>query len=495
MIFFRSLIALIAWMMLHSVLSAADRPLASKPFPGTSSTWNGFVRHDFMVHDHPAIVVVPEKERPGRPWIWRGEFFGAFADADIALVRAGWHLVYLAVPDLFGSPTAIQRWEGFYEMLIRDHGFSPKAGLIGLSRGGLYCMNWAAAHPEKTLAVYLDNAVCDFKSWPGGQPKKLGTGVGAPAEWVKLLQAFHFADDAAAIAYPHNPVDHLAPLAKAQIPLMLVYGDADKVVPHAENSALVYERYRQLKGPVERIVKPGQDHHPHGLKDVTPVVQFFEAAFATSTTALDLTPPRIIRENIEWLDVWVPGHEIKGQPRVLLIGDSITRGYYGGVENRLKGKAIISRLTTSKSVGDPGLLGEVALILSQSSFDVIHFNNGLHGWGYTEAEYAKALPDLVATIRKNAPNAKLVWAAITPMRVAGKLTDLRADNSRVIARNAIARKQMLAEKIPVNDLNTRIIDHPEWYSNDGVHLNAQGTDQLAEQVADAIQKQLSAVAR
>jgi len=63
----------------------------------------------------------------------------------------------------------------------------------------------------------------------------------------------------------------LAPLAKAKIPLLLVYGDKDTVVPHAENSELVYDRYKALAGPVVRVVKPGLDHHPHGLKDVTPV--------------------------------------------------------------------------------------------------------------------------------------------------------------------------------------------------------------------------------
>jgi hypothetical protein len=40
------------------------------------------------------------------------------------------------------------------------------------------------------------------------------------------------------------------------------------------------------------------------------------------------SPPGARRESIEWLDVWVPGNEVKGLPRVLLIGDSITRGYY-----------------------------------------------------------------------------------------------------------------------------------------------------------------------
>jgi len=223
--------------------------------------------------------VVPEKALPpGRPWVWRGEFFGAFADVDVALVKAGWHLAYLKVPDLFGAPKAVRKWEVFYEAMVKDHGMHAKPGLIGLSRGGLYCMNWAAAHPDRTLAVYLDNAACDFKSWPGGQPQKLGTGKGSEAEWKKVLAAYEFKSDDEAIAYKHNPADNLAPLAKAKIPLLLVYGDKDAVVPHAENSELVYDRYKALGGPVERVVKPGQDHHPHGLKDVTPVVKFFTDA-------------------------------------------------------------------------------------------------------------------------------------------------------------------------------------------------------------------------
>lgn len=133
-------------------------------------------------------------------------------------------------------------------------------------------------HPDQTLAVCLDNAVCDFKSCPGGTPKKLGTGKGSETEWKKLLTACDFKSDDEAVAYNLNPVDNLAPLAKAKIPLLLVYGDKDTVVPHAENSELVFDRYKELGGPVERVVKPGQDHHPHGLKDVAPVVKFFAAA-------------------------------------------------------------------------------------------------------------------------------------------------------------------------------------------------------------------------
>ena len=273
------------WITLAAAFAVLALPAAApaadlKPFPGQPTTWQGFNRHDFKVNGLSATVVVPPKPRPGRPWLWRGEFFSAFADADVALVKDGWHLAYLAVPDLFGSPKAVAKWEALYDLLTTAHGLHPKPGLIGLSRGGLYCLNWAAAHPDRTLAVYLDNAVCDFKSWPGGKPLALGAGKGSAGEWKKMLAAYGFKTDAEAVAYKLNPVDNLAPLVKAKIPLLLVYGDSDTVVPHAENGGRVYDRYKVLGGPVERVVKHGQDHHPHGLTDVSPVLNFFDAALA-----------------------------------------------------------------------------------------------------------------------------------------------------------------------------------------------------------------------
>lgn len=68
----------------------------------------------------------------------------------------------------------------------------------------------------------------------------------------------------------------MPPLPGARVPILLIYGDSDSVVPHQENSALVYERYKALGGAVEQIVKPGRDHHPHGLADPRPIVDFFE---------------------------------------------------------------------------------------------------------------------------------------------------------------------------------------------------------------------------
>jgi lysophospholipase L1-like esterase len=196
--------------------------------------------------------------------------------------------------------------------------------------------------------------------------------------------------------------------------------------------------------------------------------------------------PRIVRENVEWLDVWVPDVNAHDLPRVLLIGDSITRGYGKEVEQKLKGKAYVARLATSKSVGDPALLAEVSLLLGQYRFDVIHFNNGMHGWGYTEEEYAKDFPELLETLNKGAKGAKLIWATTTPVREANQLEQFNPRTERVKARNKIAAEQVAKDKMAVDDLFTLVENHPEYYSKDGVHFGPKGVSAQAAQVAERI---------
>jgi len=251
-------------------------------FPGTKTQWQGFDRYDFDFNGKPAIVVVPPNPLPGKPWAWRGEFFGAFANADVELVAKGFHLVYLRVPDLFGSPEAVKYWNDFYAELTGKYGFAKKVALIGLSRGGLYCYNWAAANPDKVACIYADAAVCDVKSWPGGKPKGLGKGEGSASEWANLLKAYGFKSDAEAIAFRGNPVDNLKPLAAANIPLLHVYGDADTAVPWDENTGVLAERYKQLGGNITLIPKPGVNHHPHGLTNPAPIVDFILKYAATN---------------------------------------------------------------------------------------------------------------------------------------------------------------------------------------------------------------------
>jgi len=241
----------------------------AEPFGGKTSEWKGFERHDYEVAGRMATVVIPSKTAPGTPWLWRGEFFGAFATVDEALLRLGWHVAYLACPNTFGRPDTMERWQEFYKQLTEKHGFSRRPVLLGMSRGGLYVYNWAAAHPETVGLIYGDAPVCDVKSWPGGK----GKGKGSPKDW-ELFQKVYGLSEQQAMEWKHNPIDILEPIAKAHIPILHVYGDADDTVPPAENTLILKQRYEALGGHVALIAKPGVGHHPHSLEDPTPIVDY-----------------------------------------------------------------------------------------------------------------------------------------------------------------------------------------------------------------------------
>jgi pimeloyl-ACP methyl ester carboxylesterase len=251
---------------------AAPPTPAPEPLPGRSSPWKGGDRHDFECDGRPATVVAPPgPAAPGRPWLWRGEFFGAFPAVDVALLRRGWHIAYLQCKDTFGSAETMGHWEAFHRLLTRRHGLESKPVLLGMSRGGLYVYRWASRRPETVGLIHGDAPVCDVKSWPGGK----GKGKGSAKDW-ELFKRVHGLDEAQALAWRENPVDILAPIARARIPIIHLVGDADDVVPSAENTDVLQKRYRQLGGRIEVVVKKGVGHHPHSLEDPTPIVEFIE---------------------------------------------------------------------------------------------------------------------------------------------------------------------------------------------------------------------------
>ncbi len=244
---------------------------AEDKFPGKQSEWNGYARFDFEVNGRPVLVVCPKKAVEGNPWVWHGEFFGHKPAPDIALLGKGFHIVYTQISNQFGSPTAVAHWNEVYKVLTEQHDFSPKPALVGVSRGGLYCYNWASQNPEKVSCIYGDAPVCDAKSWPMGK----GSGVGSHDEVRKLLAAYDVKSEEEVFAKLLNPIDTLTPLAKAHVPLLHVYGDKDEIVPWEENTKVIADRYRALGGEMILIDKPGVGH-VHGLDDSTPLIEFIE---------------------------------------------------------------------------------------------------------------------------------------------------------------------------------------------------------------------------
>lgn len=251
---------------IYKALTGKEAPACNtqQAFPGKKSEWEGYDRYDFICNGRRAIVVTPKKIAQGRPWIWRPAFFGAFPSVDKALLEKGFHVAFYDLTHLYGSPRAMELGSVFYEVMKGYYQLSPKVTLEGFSRGGLCALNWAAKNTDKVACIYVDAPVCDVFSWPGRKNKELWNGV--LKEWNT--------DDEGMNNFKGNPIDNLAPLAKAGIPIMGVCGDSDKTVPYEENMKIVAERYRALGGNVEIILKPGCDHHPHSLEKPEPVVDF-----------------------------------------------------------------------------------------------------------------------------------------------------------------------------------------------------------------------------
>src|SRR5205823_5631460 len=131
--------------------------------------WNGYTRFDIRIDGRDCTVIGPDKPAAGKPWIWRTEFFGHESQADIALLSRGFHVAYMDVRNMYGAPVALDHMDRFYDGVVMQMGLSPRTVLEGLSRGGLFAFNWAARHPDRVAAIYVDAPVCDIKSWPGAQ--------------------------------------------------------------------------------------------------------------------------------------------------------------------------------------------------------------------------------------------------------------------------------------------------------------------------------------
>jgi hypothetical protein len=197
-----------------------------------------------------------------------------------------------------------------------------------------------------------------------------------------------------------------------------------------------------------------------------------------------------VTEKIEWTYTDRPESPDPSLPNILLVGDSITRAYYKAVADDLAGKANCYYFATSVSVGDERLGPQLADYFKMIGvrFEIVHFNNGMHGWGYTEDEYRRYFPELLTAVRGGAPSARLVWATITPVR---KDKQGGATNERIDVRNAIAGELVTKQEIVIDDQHALMLSHQDLHADD-VHFNTEGSSIQGKQVAESILKLLRA---
>lgn len=193
-------------------------------------------------------------------------------------------------------------------------------------------------------------------------------------------------------------------------------------------------------------------------------------------------------EDIEWSHMWMVSVNSHDLPKVLIIGDSHVERYYPSVADRLQGKAYCSKFTTSRSLGDPALIEQLKSIFFSYKFDIISFNNGLHGADYTDEQYSSYIPVAYKLFTDSNPDLKLIWVNTTGSRIRDNIVTFDERNQDVINRNKAVESFTHHHNIPMIDLYSVSVSHPEYYENDGIHFNKEGVEEEARCVSNEITK-------
>ena len=210
----------------------------------------------FLVNDRPAFILWPaeEKRTKPQPWVFYAPTLPGYPDSHEKwmheqFLSAGVAVAGIDVGEAYGSPQGREHFSVLYDELTTKRGFAKKCCLLGRSRGGLWVTSWAGANPDKVSGIAGIYPVFDLRTYPGLEKAAPAYGL-KPSELEAQLAKL-------------NPIEQAGGLAKAKVPVFIIHGDEDKVVPLKENSAEFVERYKATAAGdlVTLVVAEGQGHN------------------------------------------------------------------------------------------------------------------------------------------------------------------------------------------------------------------------------------------
>ncbi len=223
------------------------------------SDFYGFEEMRFSFEGKDAVVVFANTQNRSNKWLLKTEYFGAFPELEVMMLKKGYNVAHVENTSRWCLEEDTERQARFCKYLHDAYGFAEKCVPVGMSCGGMQAIFLAAAHPELVAALYLDAPVVNYLSCPGCFGKST---ISAFDEFSKAKKLTRIE----LLSFRNHPLDRFDAIPR-DLPIILVSGDADTTVPYDENGELLYDYAVAHDMPIELYIKPGGDHHPHGLPD------------------------------------------------------------------------------------------------------------------------------------------------------------------------------------------------------------------------------------
>jgi len=208
----------------------------------------------FTINGRTAFLILPKQPKPDAriPWLWYAPTLRGLPGTEEKwmfeqFLARGIAIAGVDVGESYGSPAGRTIYSALHKELVDKRGLARQACLLARSRGGLMLYNWAVENPKSVACIAGIYPVCNLISYPG-----LARARGAYGMTEQQL---------AARLTEHNPIDRLAPLARAKVPIFHIHGDSDTVVPLEKNSGELARRYARLGGKMTLKIVKGQGHN------------------------------------------------------------------------------------------------------------------------------------------------------------------------------------------------------------------------------------------
>ena len=207
---------------------------------------------------------ITDSTNSDRPWLWYAPTLFRDLPPNQQLPNARTHWLFtkllargiwiagVDVGESYGAPAGRSVYSEFYKAVTTQFHLSPQPCFLAQSRGGLMGVDWAEENPEDVRCIAGIYPVLNLASWPpAGSPlfRQAATAYGytsLPEFQKQLIQL--------------SPLSHAGPLAKAQIPIFILHGDSDRLVPEQNNSRPFVAAYTALGGAAELTIVPGKGH-------------------------------------------------------------------------------------------------------------------------------------------------------------------------------------------------------------------------------------------